>query len=262
MKTVPDYEQDGLKSLHNNEFMANDKFISAYNRGVQAAGTDYNWHWRVYIGLWAAKHCYHYEGDYVECGVNAGFMSSAIMHYLDWDGVDRKFYLLDTFSGIDPKYISDNEREDGILKKNEELLESGFYINNTDKVRKNFSEWTNCKIIVGSIPDTLVQIKSNKVAFVHIDMNCAPPEIEAIRYLWPKLVDGGIVLLDDYAYVGYHHQKKAMDKFANSIGVEIVSLPTGQGLLIKNGKPALNKCWCCNVIHRVKGFLSKWSNND
>ena len=67
-------------------------------------------------------------------------------------------------------------------------------------------------------------------------MNCAPPEIEAIRYLWPKLVGGGIVLLDDYAYVGYHHQKKAMDEFANSVGVEIVSLPTGQGLLIKNWK--------------------------
>ena len=66
MKTVSDYEQDGLKSIHNNEFMEDEKFLSAYNRGVRAVGTDYNWHWRVHIGLWAAKHCYHYEGDYIE----------------------------------------------------------------------------------------------------------------------------------------------------------------------------------------------------
>jgi hypothetical protein len=40
-------------------------------------------------------------------------------------------------------------------------------------------------------------------------------------------------LLDDYAYAGYRSQKLAMDAFARSKSVQILSLPTGQGLMIK-----------------------------
>ena len=44
-----------------------------------------------------------------------------------------------------------------------------------------------------------------------------------------------MVLFDDYTYVGYHPQKHALDDAAASLGVTILSLPTGQGLLIKIG---------------------------
>ncbi|MDC0108602.1 hypothetical protein OAI35_02750 [Paracoccaceae bacterium] len=55
----------------------------------------------------------------------------------------------------------------------------------------------------------------------------------AISYFWDKLVVGAPVLLDDYAYKGYEYQKQAMDAFASDYGVSILSLPTGQGLLVK-----------------------------
>ena len=41
------------------------------------------------------------------------------------------------------------------------------------------------------------------------------------------------MLLDDYAYHGYLSQKIAMDQFAQEKGIKILSLPTGQGLLVK-----------------------------
>jgi hypothetical protein len=47
------------------------------------------------------------------------------------------------------------------------------------------------------------------------------------------MVKGAWVLLDDYAYVGYDEQKKAHDAFARSKGIDILSLPTGQGLYRK-----------------------------
>ena len=64
-------------------------------------------------------------------------------------------------------------------------------------------------------------------------MNCAPPEIAAITHFWDRLVPGAFVLLDDYAYYGYGAQKVAMDKFAQERELQICSLPTGQGLLLK-----------------------------
>ena len=44
---------------------------------------------------------------------------------------------------------------------------------------------------------------------------------------------GALVLLDDYAYYGYFSQKLAMDQFAQEKGINILSLPTGQGLVLK-----------------------------
>ena len=228
------YIQDGLASIHNNEFMKDSRFMAAYARGVLAAGKDYGWHWRVHMGLWAASVAKNLAGDFVECGVNAGFLSSSIMHYLNWNSLDKAFYLLDTFSGIDARYVSEIEIAEGVLEKNNALVEAGFYVTNIDPVVKNFSEWDRVTIIEGSIPETLPAVLSQKIAFLHVDLNCAPPEIAAVEYFWGKLVPGAIVLLDDYAYWGYRQQKIAMDALAARLGTSIASLPTGQGLMIRS----------------------------
>jgi len=41
------------------------------------------------------------------------------------------------------------------------------------------------------------------------------------------------VLLDDYGHSGHEEQKRAFDGFALSKDVKILTLPTGQGLIIK-----------------------------
>lgn len=227
------YDQDGLRSVHNHEFMEEPAFQEAYARGVLAVGSDYNWHWRVHTGLWAACMAAHLPGDFVECGVNKGFMSSAIMRLLDWNSQDRCFNLLDTFSGVDCRYLSHADIDVGVVERNKREIECGFYTFDIESVRQNFSEWKNTKIIVGAIPESLVEITSKQIAFIHLDLNCSKPEVAASEYLWDRIVPGGIILMDDYGYVGYGSQKLGMDAFARSKGLPILSLPTGQGLLIK-----------------------------
>jgi hypothetical protein len=235
------YAQDGLISVHSHAFMQDPKFIQAYARGVNAIGgvDSYQWHWRIHIGLWAAIVASRLDGDFIECGVNRGFLSSAIMEYLDWNSLDRDFYLLDTFAGLDDRFVSDRERKVGALQKNAENLGSGFYVTGADSVRANFSQWPRAHIVEGAIPETLRQVKARQIAYLHIDMNCAPPEVAALTYFWERLAAGAPVLLDDYAYLGYSEQKLAMDDFARVHNVAICSLPTGQGLLMK---PTLAVC--------------------
>lgn len=226
------YEQDGLMSIHNHDFVTDPSFLRAYARGCRA-DRDYLWHWRVHIGLWAASSASLLNGDFVECGVNKGFLSSAIMEYLNWDSLNRTFYLLDTFSGLDERYISEQDRKLMAMGKNKKLLDSGFYVRSSDSVRANFSEWKNVRIIEGSIPETLSLVESHNVAYLHLDMNCSPPEVAALNFFWDRLVPGAIILLDDYAFRGYESQKHAMDAIAREKHVMIASLPTGQGLLLK-----------------------------
>lgn len=227
------FSYDGLSSIHNHDFMSDEHYIAAYTRGVEAVGSDYKWFWRVHIGLWAARTAAQHAGDFVECGVNYGFLSSAIMKDLDWNSTGRTFYLLDTYAGIDDRYLSDQERAGGVAEKNRKLVEEGVYTSNIDTVRKNFSEWPKAKVIQGTIPDTLADIDSEQIAYLHIDLNCTLPEVAALEYLWERLVPGAIILLDDYAYYGYQPQKDGMDEWAAKMKISIASLPTGQGLMIK-----------------------------
>ena len=259
------YDQDGLRSIHNHEFMQDPEFRRAYDRGVSAAGEDYHWHWRVHVGLWAAMSATKLAGDFVECGVNRGFMSSAIMKLLHWDSTGRTFYLLDTFSGIDERYVNPEEA-DVVMERNAHDIAVGFYTFDLYDVRRNFSEWKNIEIVVGPIPETLSGIKSEQISFLHLDLNCSLPEVQTIEALWDRLTPGAFVLLDDYAYSGYRSQKLGMDAFARSRDITVLSLPTGQGLIIRpptecaagNGAaPPSRKNWAKRLARRV---LSKSGN--
>lgn len=238
-RLLPDvYANDALLTFNSHAFLNDPAFRRAYQRGARALGAAdwYQWQWRVHVGLWAAASASRLDGDFVECGVGYGFLSSAVMEYLDWDRLDKTFYLLDTFAGIDPRFISENERRAGALEKSQLNLRNGMYVTGADRVRANFSQWRNHRIIVGAVPETLDQVDARAVAFLHIDMNCAPPEVAALRFFWPRLSPGAFVLLDDYANRGRDEQRLAMDALAGELDVPICALPTGQGLLIK---PAL-----------------------
>lgn len=94
------YARDGLFTVHNQSFRGDPIFGQAYTRGVKASdGVDPEMEWRVHVALWAGGIAVRVPGDFVECGVNAGFVSSAIMQRLDWGRVAKRFYLIDTFNG-------------------------------------------------------------------------------------------------------------------------------------------------------------------
>ena len=234
---LPRYDQDHLRTAHNHDFMTEPRFVKAYERGIEAAGSDFQWHWRVHVGLWAASTASRLPGDFVECGVGHGFLSSAILDYLDWNESQpqRHFYLLDTFTGLDERCLTQEEVEQkgSAAAQNANGIKSGVYAEDAKSVHRNFEQWERIRIIEGMVPETLEQVESEQIAFLHLDLNCAQPEVAALEHFWERIVAGGVILLDDYAYVGYHLQKEAMDKAIHALGHEVLSLPTGQGMIIK-----------------------------
>ncbi len=68
---------------------------------------------------------------------------------------------------------------------------------------------------------------------MHIDLNNAPAEIGALEILFDRLSPGGILILDDYGWVGYKAQKQAEDPWLAARGYQVLELPTGQGLVFK-----------------------------
>lgn len=228
------YARDGLFTMHRAPFLNDEPFRNAYARGVAAShGVDPKMEWRAHVALWAAAAALRAEGDFVECGVNAGFVSSAIMQALDWRNTGRKFYLIDTFSGPVLSQYSAAEVKRGRMETAQAALAAGAYVTDVERVRANFAEWPNAVIVEGAVPDILEKVEAGRVAFLHLDMNCALPERRALEYFWPRLSPGGIVLFDDYTYFGHESQTEAIDEAAHLLGIEILGLPTGQGMAIR-----------------------------
>jgi hypothetical protein len=226
------YYRDGMRTEHNHEFSKTSGFVKAYNRGIEGTKGQAKipGPWRVHIAIWAAQNALRHEGDFVECGVYLGFVSSVVMTYVEWNKVanDRRFLLVDNFEGIVPELLTDEERR---------LGRSGQFGSNYrdtyHRAATNVSEFKNVELIKGSVPDVLSSVKTDRVSYLHLDMNSAAPEIAALRFFWGKLVPGAVILLDDYAFAGYEPQQHAVDELASVLGFSVASLPTGQGLIIK-----------------------------
>lgn len=226
--------QDGLATLHSDRFREDPRFQAAYARGIAASGgIDPKFEWRIHVALWAAVTALHVEGDFVECGVNAGFVSSAIMQYLNWNSTGRKFFLVDTFAGPVLSQYSSAEIAAGRAEIAKKYLAAGAYVTDVGRVRANFAEWPNAVVVQGAVPDVLATLPVGRLAFLHLDLNCAAPEAAALDFFWDSLSPGGIVLLDDYAYLGHQHQAEAIDAVLAGKGASVLSLPTGQGLIVK-----------------------------
>ena len=235
MQNGPDwpirYNADGFATMHNADFVEDPAFKRAYALGIDTGhnfGSDIHIEWRVFVVCWAAWHARKLNGDFVDCGVNTGIQSHTIVDYIDFGSMPEcTYYLLDTYCGIPMEQLSDAERGLGIEEQNKH------YYDCYDLVCKTFSAFPNVKIIRVKVPETLPQITSERIAYVAIDMNSVAPEIAAGEYLWPRMVQGALMVLDDYGWNPHINQKHAWDKFAEERDSKILPLPTGQGLLIK-----------------------------
>jgi hypothetical protein len=118
-----------------------------------------------------------------------------------------------------------DERRRGILP--------GGYEPCYENVVETFRPFRGVRIVRGIVPDTLSQVTATAICYLSLDMNNTAPEIAAAEHFWDRLVPGGIIVLDDYGWRKQINQKIAFDRFADARKINVLSLPTGQGLLIK-----------------------------
>ena len=228
----PAYNADGL-TVHGKQvpFLNDPRFVAAYRRAMESGhpfGDDLHIEWRVAVACWAGMHSTKLPGDFVECGVCTGIFSLAICDYVDFNRTGKKFYLIDTFHGV-PEEQAEPRHLATVRYLNGQWYKSDTY----ERACENFRPFPRASVIRGKVPDVLSSLDVGSICYLHLDMNIAYPERAAIEYLWPKLSPGAFVLLDDYAWDGHEQQASALNEFASGVGVEILSLPTGQGLLAK-----------------------------
>ncbi len=205
----------------NMSFFEDEKFMQAFNANITNP-VEQTLIWRLHVLCWNALNSLRVAGDFVECGVFQGFCSSVAARYLDFGGVDRQWYLYDTFTGIPADQL------DPGLTNSPDFEMPGLH----EAVVRRFADYPNVHVIQGRVPEVLRERAPQKVAFLHLDMNSAAAELSALEFFWERMSPGAAIVLDDYGWRGYRAQKLAEDPFFAARGRQVLELPTGQGMVL------------------------------
>jgi O-methyltransferase len=232
------YDEAPLRTTANHDFVDDPRFARAIRvsrTGKFAQRGQYHGRWSLAVLLWAAEHALKLDADIVIFGVFEGTESAAIADYCDAGGlVERRMILVDTYTGCSPELWTEEELKAGADSAQWAYLEAGDLY---ETVKARFARFKNVDVIQGRVPDILPSIHVERIGLLYVDMNAAAPERAALEMLWGRVVTGGIVISDDYGHSskghGYYAQKIAFDEFAASRGVSVLSLPTGQGMIVK-----------------------------
>ncbi len=226
---VPSYVADNMIAVSRNIGFARDHaFVEAFGNACRQP-EDMHKLWRLHTYCWALGTALRLPGDLVECGVFEGLYAATALAYLG-DGIlqGRRYYLYDTFHGLDERYASDTEMW---------LSGSSFSAPGLEaQVRERFAGWPDVKVIAGTVPDVLDTESPASVAFLHLDLNCHSAELAALARLYDRIPDGGVILLDDYGRSEFEPMYNAYQAWAREAGQRILEMPTGQGLIIKSGR--------------------------
>lgn len=234
-KSLPGLALDNLRvTKKNTAFLEDSRFKAAVKFAVQAnegawnrKGQTPDIRWRLHICCWAARHGLALEGDFVEFGVYAGLTSLTVCELLDFNSIDRRFWLFDTFSGLPTEGLTAREASKA------EDINDRLYYDVFEMTKKSFSKFSNAILVRGNLPGSLEGVPIEKISYLHVDLNFAKYEKASIEAVWDRVVPGAFVVLDDYAFAGHEEQYEMWNEFAASKGLMVLTLPTGQGLIIK-----------------------------
>ncbi|MFT3740800.1 MAG: TylF/MycF/NovP-related O-methyltransferase [Breznakibacter sp.] len=164
-------------------------------------------------------------GNLAELGVYKGETAKVIHHMLP----DRKFYLFDTFDGLPHQVM--REDCDGTVRPQTVKFDN----TSPELVKKHIGGNDLIDIRQGIFPGTADDLGHEVFAFVHIDADLYQSTIDALRFFYPRLSSGGVIIIHDYNH-NWEGVRKAVDEFSRGIAEQFVDMPDqlGSVVLIKN----------------------------
>lgn len=150
-------------------------------------------------------------GVCAELGVYQGAFSQCINLLLP----DRKLYLFDSFEGFLPEEASNEGGSDAFVAAHR----------NTQAERVLASMPHREQVIprIGWFPHTAEGLEE-RYCLVSLDADFEESTLEGLRYFWPRLSEGGYLLLHDY-HSALSGVARAVERYETETGVRIPMMP-------------------------------------
>lgn len=175
-------------------------------------------------------HRHAIPGAIVECGVwRGGAVMAAALTLRQLGCGDRLFYLYDTFTGM----TEPDERDmsvDGKTDPREKFRQtrtgcdtSDWCFASREEVERNMAttgyDSERFAIVSGKVEDTLPATLPDKIAILRLDTDWYKSTKHEMVHLFPRLVSGGVLIVDDYNT--WSGSRRAVDEYLDAAAIPV-----------------------------------------
>lgn len=162
------------------------------------------------------------EGSIVECGVWKG--GSIMAALLTLKEKNRNIFLYDTFEGMSEPTKSDLTLNGSSALDIYKDIQGNWCYSSLEEVKSNILNTTYpqeyLNFIKGKVEQTIPsQGIPDKIALLRLDTDWYESTKHEMKYLFPKLVKGGIIIIDDYGH--WTGCRKAIDEYISNNNIKL-----------------------------------------
>lgn len=169
-------------------------------------------------------------GAIVECGVWRGGSSMAMALALQERGAaDREMYLFDTYEGMSAPTEEDKDLRGVAAKGTFERTQTGedraaWCIADVNDVQINLARTGYggglLHFVKGKVEETLPAQAPAQIAVLRLDTDWYESTRHEMETLYPRLVPGGVLIIDDYGH--WQGSRRAVDEYLAAHGVTLL----------------------------------------
>lgn len=179
-------------------------------------------------------------GDIVECGVWRGGQTMLASFILLENGdSDRDIWLFDTYTGMSKpsehdEYVFGGRSSKDVWEATSRGDHNDWCYASLDEVKKNvFSTGypkEKYRFVKGMVESTLTEKTTDlpeKIALLRLDTDFYESTLVELETLYPRLVQGGVLLIDDYG--SWTGARKAVEEYFNKKNKKPLLIKVGEG---------------------------------
>jgi hypothetical protein len=218
----------GLKIIRKNSFLdrRSELIVEAENNDLEMIKKFQETALATKLNLWSIiqsiKYIYNnkIKGDFVECGVFRGGSLALLCFYAQKFNINYNIWGYDTFEDgflINEFSLFDKNQKNQDLNIKDFKNPKNFYYTKL-QVYENIKKFLTTdnylpKLVKGNIMQTLLEEKNlpKNISFLRLDTDLYKTTKIQLEVLYPRLVSGGILHIDDYGACS--GVKKAVDEF-------------------------------------------------
>ena len=170
--------------------------------------------------LYALNQAVHYisknkiSGDIVECGVwRGGSSMMSALTLLECNDTSRNLYLYDTYEGMSEPTTKDVSMT-GALAENtwqsSDKCDADLNDVQTNLKQTNYP-FSKIHFVEGKVEQTIPKMVPSSIALLRLDTDWYESTYHELVHLFPKLVTGGVLIIDDYGH--WQGARKAVDQY-------------------------------------------------
>jgi hypothetical protein len=182
-------------------------------------------------------------GDLVECGAwRGGSMMAVALTLLRIGDTSRHLYLYDTFEGMPhpddvDRAILDGRPASQYLAESAKGDRNGYWCTaDEEDVRRNMAltkyPVEQMHFVRGAVEETIPRVVPNQIALLRLDTDWYSSTRHELEHLYPRLVPGGVLIVDDYGY--WSGARKAVDEYFAKSPVLLLRLDSAARIAIRS----------------------------